>query len=210
MSISKIIKDRDIQEILHFTTNSGLTGILHLGAVKTRKSLPKEEHLEYILKYNCADRRKDVAWHDYVNLSITSVNLNLFGISKDKWHSEMEGYWCILSFSSEILTHPNVIFTTTNNIYTGVRRAKGKEGLESMFAEKVTRWHGNVVERHSNTPSNQPTCNQAEVLYPGKLSLQYLERIYVKSFQDASAVESLFAVYPDMSEVECIERPELF
>ena len=210
MSISEIIEDRGIREILHFTTNSGLTGMLHLGLVKTRKSLPKEKYLEYILKYNCADRRKDVKWHDYVNLSITSVNLNLFGISKDNWHSGMDGYWCILSFNPEVLTHPGVVFTTTNNIYTGVCRAEGKEGLEKMFAEKVTRWYGNTVKRESNTPRNQPTCDQAEVLYPGELSLEYLRCIYVETFQDASAVESLFAVYPDMKEVECIERPDLF
>lgn len=210
MSVSKIIKDRGIREILHFTTNSGLTGIIHLGVVKTRKSLPEENYLEYILKYNCADRGKDVKWHNYVNLSITSVNLNLFGISKDKWHSGMDGYWCILAFNPEILTHPNVVFTTTNNIYTGVCRVEGKEGFSKMFAEKVTRWYGNVIVRNSKTPSNQPTCNQAEVLYPGELSLKYLESIYVKDFQNAAAVESLFVLYPDMQEVKCIERPELF
>lgn len=211
MSISKIIKDRGIHEILHFTTNSGLTGILHLGAVKTRKALPKEEHLDYILRLNCEDRRKDVKWHNYANLSVTSVNKRLFGISKDRWHAGMDGYWCILSFNPEILTHPDVVFTTTNNIYTSVRRNTSEEGLENMFAEKVIRWGGNIAVRDIDTPLNQPTCNQAEVLYPGELSLQYLERIYVKDFQDASAVESLFVVYPtNMPEVECIERPELF
>lgn len=210
MKINKVIDDRGIKEILHFTTNSGLTGILHSGKVKSRKRLSGDKYLEYILKLNCQNRSKDEAWIDYVNLSITSVNSNLFKISKDKWHAPMDGFWCIMSFNPDILTHPGIYFTTTNNIYTGVKRSKGAEGLESMFAENITLWSGKYQQRVPNMPLNQPTCNQAEVLYPKGVLMEHLKCIYVNSFQEASAVDSLIEIYPKYSNIECIEKPELF
>ncbi len=210
MKVHDVIQKHGINEVLHFTTNSGITGIFASNSVESRKRLSEDNYLEHILKYNCPDRSRDSKWLDYVNLSITTVNLNLFGISKDRWHSHMEGFWCILSFSPEILTHSGVIFTTTNNIYTGVERGQGADGLEKLFANRVIKWQGNIITRESSTPKNQPTCNQAEVLYPGELSLDYLKYIYVNKSDDASAVESLFAVYPKIKRVKCIEKTELF
>ncbi len=210
MTIEEIIQKREITEVLHFTTNQGITGILASNSVKSRQCLSEDKYLEHIVKFNCPDRSRDSRWRDYVNLSITTVNLSLFGISKGKWHSKMEGFWCILSFSPEILTHSGVTFTTTNNIYTGVKRGCGADGLEQLFARRVMKWEGNIITRKSSTLKNQPTCNQSEVLYPGELSLDYLNFIYVNKSDDASAIESLFAVYPKFKGVKCIEKAELF
>lgn len=210
MTIQNIIADRRIEEVLHFTTNRGLTGILASSAVMPRKRLPEDKRLEYILTYNCPDRSRDVRWHDYVNLSVTEVNLHLFGISKGKWHSGTENWWCIVCFSPVVLEHSGVYFTTTNNIYTGVRRADGPTGLENMFADRVSRWQGNVVSREPSSPANQPTCNQAEVLYPGDLSLQYLEHVYVENEDNAASVESMADVFDGIPDFDCIVSPELF
>lgn len=210
MTIEDIINKRGIEEILHFTTNRGLTGILDRKVVKPRKRLPKEKRLEHIVLYNCPDRSRDRGWHDYVNLSITMVNLRLFGISKGKWHHEKDNWWCVLSFLPVILTHPGVYFCTTNNMYSGVKRAQGPQGLENLFASTIVRWDREVVKRSSSTPPNQPTCNQAEVLYPGELSLEYLGHVYVETGDNASAVESMFEVFQGLPDVDCITRPELF
>ena len=189
-----------------------IRGIFASNAVKSRKRLSEDKYLEHILKFNCPDRSRDSAWLDYVNLSITTVNLNLFGISKDKWHSRMEGFWCILAFLPEILSHTGVFFCTTNNAYSGVvLRGRGSTSLQRLFAKTVVEYEsGTLAIRKTTTPSNQPTCNQAEVLYPGELLLDYLNCIYVNKSDDASAVESLFAVYPKINRVECIEKTELF
>jgi hypothetical protein len=210
MTINDIIKRRGIKEILHFTTNVGLTGILASKAVKPRESLPKDKYLEHVYMYNCEDRSRDAAWHGYVNLSITKVNWRLFSISMFKWHSNIDGWWCILSFDPIILTHSGVFFTTTNNIYTGVKRKRGAEGLEQLFAEKVVRWEGNVVTRTQSTPSNQPTCEQAEVLYPGELSLDYIKAIYVRDDHSVYAAESIIDTFNEIPKVNCNVRPDLF
>lgn len=207
-----MIEEREIKEILHFTTNKGITGILSLQSVLSCKLLPEEKYLEHILKINCPDRSRDIDWLDYVNLSISSINKRLFDISKDKWHSHMDGWWCVLSLSPEILTHSGVVFCTTNNAYNSVvKRGEGVAGLKELFADKVIEYESRTLAtRRISTPSNQPTSSQAEVLYPQKLSLEYLQCIYVKESDDASAIESQFSLYPDGYVVECIEKPELF
>lgn len=210
MSIAEIVKERGIREVLHFTTNRGLTGILASSAVRPRKRLTQDKHLEFILVCNCPDRSKDKQWHDYVNLSITSVNSHLFDISRGYWHRQLEGWWFILCYSPEILGHEGVHFATTNNIYTGVRRNTGAQGLEEMFAQQAVRWHGNIVNRATSTPDNQPTCNQAEVLYPRDLALQYLEHVYVEDDAAADAAESICAVFRELPHIDCILKPELF
>jgi len=210
VSIDSILSKRGIKEILHFTTNQGLTGILASKAVKPRKRLPQDKLLEHICIYNCPDRSRDMEWHDYVNLSITSVNLRLLGISRDKWHPGPDIWWCILCFSPTILAHPGVYFTTTNNAYPGVRRAQGAQGLENMFADRIVWWRGHVVERRPSTPANQPTYYQAEVLYPGELSVEHLEHVYVDNEDDASSVESMLDVFAGVPNLDCILRPEFF
>jgi hypothetical protein len=208
VKIAKIIKDRGIEEILHFTTNRGLTGTLDTKVLLPRKKLPEKSRLEHIVMYNCPDRSRDSAWHNYVNLSISNVNSNLFDISKGKWHKEL--WWCILSFSPIILTHPGVYFTTTNNMYSGVMRAQGFEGLEKLFANKVERWTGNVAKRVDIMPLNQPTCNQAEVLYPEGVSIEFLNTIYVQNEDNASKVDSIIEIFPRKPKINCIVRSELF
>lgn len=210
MNVIEVVRKREIQEVLHFTTNFGLTGILASKAVKPRIALPQDKYLEHIYMQNCSDRSRDSEWHGYVNLSITKVNWHLFDISMYKWHCGIDGWWCILSFDPMILTHPGVYFATTNNIYTGVLRGPGAAALDRLFDDQIVRWDGKVVVRDSSTPRNQPTCEQAEVLYPGELSSGYLRKIYVKNGQEADKVESLVATLNGTSRLDCLVRTDLF
>ena len=210
MKIQEIIEKRGIEEILHFTTNKGLTGILATDAVKARTLLPEDKYLEYIYKYNCPDRSRDKEWWGYVNLSITSVNRRLFKISSGKWHTDKDGWWCILSFAPEICTHNGVFFTNTNNMYSGVEHRKEAEGLESLFAQRIYQYRNSTISRPPNYSSNQPTCQQAEVLYPHELSLKYLTRIYVGSNEIAAKCESIQTVFSDYQNIPCVVRHDLF
>ncbi len=209
MTIDDIVATREIEEVLHFTTNSGLTGILATGAVKARQSLPKDQYLEHIYKPNCPDRSRDTDWHGYVNLSVSRINTGLFDISSDRWHADIDGWWCILAFSAEILAHEGVYFTTTNNIYTGIRRAKGPEGLEAMFTPRIVQWPGRIVTRAVDLPACCPTCPQAEVLYPGDLALDHLKRIHVRDVEHADAVAGICGGIP-CEPVECVVTPHYF
>ena len=108
-------KQRGVTQVVHFTTVRGAVGVLGSGFVKSRKRLPKDEHLEFVYRRN-AKFRKDTAWLDYVNLSIERINDWMFGASV-RWHATEGNPWVVLSFDPQILAHPGVVFTTTNNIY---------------------------------------------------------------------------------------------
>lgn len=188
MSISSEVIARGISQVVHFTTSHGLAGILASGALKARARLTEDMYLEHIYKHNCKDRSRDAAWHDYVNLSITHINADLFGIASGNWHRDIDGWWCVLAFNPIILTHDGVVFTTTNNMYTGVRRQPGEAGLQSLFADNIVRWNGKIIRRVAGWPDNRPTCPYAEALYPGQVSLEYLNAIYVR---DAAHIEDI-------------------
>lgn len=184
MNIIDTISSRGINELLHFTTNSGLLGILDSKSLLSRKRLPDNKRLEFILKFN-STYRKDTSWLDYVNLSISRINLHFFGASQS-WHPNAA--WRILSFDPILMDDAGVFFTTTNNIYPKVERNTGTAGLTAMFKSSVFGSYNNVIYRSNDTPPSWPTCPQAEVLYPGLISTEYLRKIYVRSEEEQDSV----------------------
>ena len=94
----------------------------------------------------------------------------------------------MLVFSAEVLTHPRVAFAAKNNIYPACIRAKGLAGLKQMFAATVVGRYGRRHDRGDKLPA-WPTDRQAEVLYPGELSCDYLIRIAVQT-EDAVGLNS--------------------
>lgn len=193
MTILKRADEFGVEEILHFTTNKGVLGILDARALKARARLNVDERLEYIFQPNAANRDKDAAWLDYVNLSVSRINNQFFGASGN-WHRDKNLWWCVLSFDPAILGHAGVHFTTTNNIYTGVRRGQGEEAFVNMFAPRVIRWTNNYADRSAATLPSHTTCVQAEVLYPGQVSTEFLKRIYVLDEQSADELAAQFHV----------------
>lgn len=185
MTVEEIVKNRRIEEVLHFTTHLGLIGILDSRYILSRQRLPEDKRLEYILKLN-ASRRLDTDWLDHVNLSISRINATLYDISSEKWHPQVR--WRILSFDPVILTHDGVFFATTNNIYPSVIRARNGKGLEALFAPSVIGRYRSVITRDPTTPDCCPTCVQAEVLYPQRLSTDYLKKIYVSAGEEQDNV----------------------
>lgn len=206
MSIEKIIADRHIEEIVHYTTSQGLLGILRLQAIKSRKRLAGEELLEFILRIN-TPRVLDPGWEDYVNFSITDINTHLFGFSTGKWHRD--AHWRILAFDPHVMTHDGVFFATTNNIYSGLIRGAELAGLEALFLPTVTRYAGNVVHRARDMPPQNTTCFQAEVLYPGELSTDYLLRVYAFSEEHQDEICGQIAATCHR-EIEVVVNPRKF
>jgi len=211
-NINQIIDTRNINEILHFTTSNGLLGVMSTGSLLAHSELSSEQRLSHILQINCPDRSRDSAWHSYVNLSISRVNGSFFSIARNRWHAAKDIYWCILSFDPEILTHENVIFSTTNNAYDATLRNKGSEGLENLFSPAIRLFPTKITRRMDGTLSHHTTCNQAEVLYPIAVPLSYLKRVYVPSEDILHEAQAQIAVCaPDLADmIELMVAPELF
>jgi hypothetical protein len=208
MAILSLVHERAIREVLHFTTNLGLIGILAKGSVLSRRRLPEDRYLEHIYSPNC-ELRKDTHWLDYVNLSISRINDWMFETS-ERWHQVDNIWWATLSFNPSILADPGVTFTTTNNIYPAARRGQGAPGLAALFEDVVLGRYSTSHTRSGHLDS-WPTDRQAEVLYPGALPLLHrLQRIYVRTGDHVDAVEGMFAGLPAIPHIPVICTPEVF
>lgn len=200
MTILDIINERQLTEILHFTTDAGVLGALRTGFLIPSRELNQEEQIEFILKHNCRVR-KDPAWTGHNSLSITAINTRFFEFSRAQHVSQIPIWWCILSFDPAILAHANVMFCTGNNTWPKSTRTAGPAGLEALFASSVPGSFGTTIVRNRRAAPNLPTCDQAEVLYPGKLSISHLTGIYVEQQDHADQLGAWFSVVrADLSE----------
>ena len=198
-------EQREITQVVHFTTVSGAVGVLAAQALKSRARVGNDKYLERVYQPN-AHFRKDQAWLDYVNLSIERINEWMFQTST-RWHSDENNPWVVLSFQPRILSHPGVVFTTTNNIYPSCERAEGSSGFCRMFAGAVRGYYGQERNREGKLDS-WPTDRQAEVLYPGEVSCAHLQRI------DVQLEESLETIHGAMGALDASvpirHAPEVF
>jgi len=183
MSLSQIIAGLGIAEILHFTRGDNLVGILQRGGVLSRALLETENtefsSLEYVGDPAWPDRSRDKDWWGFVNLSIESVNETLLAKARRNHPTQK---WFVLSFDPQILRHEDVWFTTTNNAYEPhVVRGRGINGMNLPYSATYKDLKGNTHQRNSELPRQHPTSQQAEVLYPNFLTLNYLQAIYVEN-----------------------------
>ena len=198
MSIAAEAADRGITEILHYTTSRGVLGILASRALKSRSRLPEDKYLEHVWVPACPVRY-DTEYLGYVNLSISDINSALYAIAEGKWHAG-EFWWGVLSLDPAILDHEGVTFATTNNMYPSAKRDTGLAGFEALFAERVAGRYGRVTTRPAAHPSSRPTDSQAEVLYPGELSTEYLQKIYVADINSRATI---------LAQCEAVGHPDI-
>lgn len=206
--VATFSRERHIREIVHFTTQKGLLGLCFTQAVLPRNQLNEEQLIEYILKIN-AERRTDTRWFGHVNLSINHINRRFFQAAH-RWHGGI--WWVILSFDPVILSAPGVHFATTNNAYNGVKHDFGFDGLRALYDEPIDHgfptWPAHT--RFGDTDSADPTCPQAEVLYPGRLETRFLRRVYVKDAANYREACSFLTFLPNTKGIEVLIEPQRF
>lgn len=214
MTLSKRLLDRGIVEVVHFTTNRGLVGTLHQGALLSRRRLPKKKHLSYIIYANAAVRPEEAPhfdksedWLDYVNLSMTEINKRFFDVSS-RWHLNNDVWWVILGFDPIIATHEGVWFATTNNKYDLCRRQGGAAGFDALFEGTIRRQGNWKAHRLARAP-DLPTCEQAEILYPEAVPIEYLRRVYVRTDDEFAIVRGWLREY-ELPDVEVCHSPRKF
>ncbi|MEA9859103.1 DarT ssDNA thymidine ADP-ribosyltransferase family protein [Xanthomonas campestris pv. raphani] len=215
MSIADQVRARGISEVVHFTTNRGLVGMLASGYLYSRHQLSDDKYLEHQWMANSAFRPESAEgfdkkenWIDYVNMSISEINSRFLLVSS-RWHQDSDYWWVILSFDPIIMSGLGVYFATTNNGYDLCNRAIGEAGFESLFIPEVRRKPPSWRALRGSREPHLPTCEQAEVLYPGKVSLQALRKVYVREGEQADRVEGWLREFR-MTRVEVIVSDQKF
>ena len=199
-------RERGVKEILHFTTDKGVLGSLRKDRLLSRERVSDDPDLAFI--FNAVWPVKLPEWVDYISLSVTSINRDLF----ERAERNLPGrWWAVMSFDIEMLDDPGVVFTTTNNAYDDVcRRQEGVDGFEDMFSEQVPWGHyGSFRCRAATCAPSQPTHRQAEVLYLGEISLEHLECVYVRDAEQRRMIRAWCSAF-DREPPEIEIRPEIF
>lgn len=207
--IPTFLASRGITEVLHFTPHDGAFGILSTGFLLPNAEVKAEKRLEFVLKLNVQER-KDRQWAGHNSMSITVPNHQFLRYSRNT-HGTGISWWCIFAFDPIILAHPDVVFTSGNNTWPNTRRVKSYQGLVGMFADNVPGRYDSIITRHASLPANVPTSYEAEVLYKGRLPLQYMRHVYFEDQEHADeffAEASVFGVA--LPEGAVVLRPELF
>ncbi len=67
----------------------------------------------------------------------------------------------------------------------------GSAGFDAIFAGRVRCGHGKSTVRSAGRAANMPTDPQAEVLYPDRLSTEFLLRVTVADDDHAASTEGI-------------------
>lgn len=183
-TIPEFISKCGIEEVVHFTTHAGILGILDTRSLLPNAELKKEKRLEFILKLN-NEQRKDPKFAVYNSMSITEPNRKFFEFSRNRHGKTGELWWCVLAFSPAIMEYPGVLFCSGNNTWPNTRREQGVNGLAGMFADPVPSTYDRWQARPPSRAPNVPTSLEAEFLYPGRISLEFLLRVYFECQDNA-------------------------
>lgn len=192
MSVAARAREREISQILHYTSNKGMMGLVCQGALLSRKRVANDPELAFI--FQSVWPIKAPRWVDHISMSVSQINLDLYQRSCSNYP---QFWWAVLSFTPDILGDEGVWFTTTNNAYEDTcARGQGLDGLEAMFAPRVPYgYYGSVAQRPDGRPDQYPTHRAAEVLYPGALTLVHLQAVYVREAQHRRLISAWCAAY---------------
>jgi hypothetical protein len=164
--ITQIIMERRIRYLCHFTSCKNLPGIL------THGLLPRHELEIRKLKFIPIDTKRLDRRPECSCLSIGQPNRKLFFKYRELQPGER---WVVLLIkATPILTDPRTEFCRMNAASTLSRneRLAGPSGLLELYKPGRN-------SRRSSRPRSFPTNQQAEVLFPGVIEPNLIERIAV-------------------------------
>lgn len=191
MKVSDIARERGIEEILHYTSDKGVLGTVIKDALLSRERVESDPDIAYIFRGVWEVKEPD--WADYISLSLSQVNIDLFKRARAK---HPDRWWAVMSFDVNLLDQVGVHFATTNNSYPVCRRNPGVDGFEALFGPRIP-WgrHGSVARRPSDCDPALPTHNAAEVLYPSEIPVHHLRTVYVESPQQSHMIKAWCDAY---------------
>ncbi|MDE0428330.1 MAG: DarT ssDNA thymidine ADP-ribosyltransferase family protein [Caldilineaceae bacterium] len=180
--IEKIVGNRGIEILCHFTRVENLSSILKWGL------LGRSRLVEQRIPFERIDHSRQDGCPEAVCLTISFPNYRLFYSKRGIFygsHGIDDNQWVVLLFEAKLLWELDCAFCKYNAAHGSVRglsldSRREPESLASMFGDFPTH------ERPRNFPSHYPTSPQAEVLVFDPVPISYLREIH---FFDDDAYE---------------------
>ena len=201
-SIRKEIENRGIINLLHFTHWRNLKGIYTLKKIISRKKLLEERLIDredILFKHNDNFRMEG---EQYINLSITHINRNLFKAFRSRSQNNASINWCVIKLDKQLLfdTSLKCLFSVTNAASaTAKKYGIGTDLIyfQNMFLNEINitnTFNGRTIYRKSQK-DNETTDNQAEVLVLGDIPINYIKEVCFESEEDLMTIKTTFDYY---------------
>ena len=175
--IRKIVEDRNIKCLYHYTRLRNINSILADG-IMSRSKMDKTG-----MEYDYSDDERLDGMEDRISLSVGFPNYKTFYKKRQLFEDEI---WVVLALNPDILWELDCLFNKNNAASMQMRNEsveyrKTPEAFESMFEDE---------ERDNELPSWYTTDVQAEVLVLDFIDPKYIKYINVKDSKDKRKVMS--------------------
>jgi len=168
LKIQKIINDRQIKKLVHFTDvwNSFYIGKYGILSIEELKKLN--------LKYFANDQERLDNMPNFISLSVTNINSHLL----KKFSLRNKRTWIRFDIDPYVLLrHDNFFFHTNaaSSLFPSNKddeEFSTPEAFSKMFDLEVPTSRGHQKRRKQNP--NETTCSQAEILVKGRITRDYI------------------------------------
>lgn len=174
-SIEEFAKHRNIKHLCHFTRLENLESILKHGI------LSREVLVTNGIPHFINDERRNDNNRKAICLSVSRFNEHYLRSKK----REFNGSFVYIYIKINLLfdTKAKVYFYKTNAANKSIKPGIGLDGFKDMFADKVEYMANDekrVFNRHKNKrQAFETTDDQAEILFEGRVPVEYIDRIEI-------------------------------
>lgn len=154
--IRKIVKQRGIRDLFHFTRIENVDSILCRGLIS------EADLRENAVPHVASDAERRDGRLDGVSLSVSFPNWKMF-YSK-RVNSDAPTHWVVLSICPSVLWTHRVEFFTYNAASEGMVDSEKSAHMRSAAFRELFAGEHRMTEKGFSLPKRFPTQNQAEVL----------------------------------------------
>ena len=190
--IKKIVSDKKINYLVHFTTENALNSILHEGLV-TRSDK------RFDMRYVAVDKQRIDLHYDCLSTSISFPNYKMFfskrntqkGFIDQNGEPHVIHNWVVILLKAEVLYKFDCKFLNDNAASNRVNLHSKKYNSYKDFIKMFV-----GEEDRRGIPKNYPTNPQAEVLVRGNIPTKFFEKIIFNS-------DDMCNKYSSLTDVSC-------
>lgn len=200
--VDSIVKDRNIEFLLHFTSISNLSSILANGL------LPRQALDELLMPYRHNDDQRLDGFKEASSLSISFPNSFMLSTKRGQNHDD---YFCIVAIDPAVLRELPCLFYPSNaagrghSTNTDLEPHIGAKGLLRMFEG------GESIRDKYSVPRSFTTNTQAEVLVFTKIATHYFRGVALPRRLTSKDPDLLARKDPDLPvQLVAAGIPELF
>lgn len=202
-SIKKIVQERNITSVFHFTHTNNLASILNLGLL----CRSKVEELPDRQKLVVNDNLRLDCHPETISLSIGFPNYKLFTVFRNKGNEDLKDSWVVIGLKPDLLWELECFFYCDNAANGRFRKTNMEELKSPGSLEKLFQDFDSTKRKDLSIPDWFPTNPQAEVLVVDSIPLKFFLKVY---FHNKRSLANWLEKYPGGRRDLFVVEPDYF